>query len=224
MEHEQRLQALASELTLAEERERRRIAADLHDRISQTLSLVQIRLGALRDEMPEDMHRAEMDRLTQMVQRTVGETRTLMFDLSPPVLYDFGFEAAVEWLVERYRGRELPLLELASDGKDKPLTQARSVLMFRATREVLINVIKHAAAKRVAVNVSRDGDRLRVVVSDDGVGIDVNRAARAQDASAGFGLFSIREQLLRQGGMMRIESSPGAGTSVILEIGMDVIS
>jgi PAS domain S-box-containing protein len=224
VEHERRLQALASELTLTEERERRRIAADLHDRIGQTLSLVQIRLGALRDEMPEDVQRDEMDRLARMVQRTVDDTRTLMFDLSPPVLYDFGFEAAVEWLVERYRDRELPLLELVSDGEEKPLAQANSVLMFRATREVLINVIKHAAAKRVTVSVARDGDRVRVVVSDDGVGIDLDSTTPPHSASVGFGLFSIREQLMRQGGVMRIESYPGKGTSVILEIAMDATS
>jgi PAS domain S-box-containing protein len=205
--HEQRLREMALELTLAEERERRRIAADLHDRISQTLSLAQIKIESLRPSLNDQ---SAQDTLRQSVE----------LDLSPPVLYDLGFEAAVEWLIEQYQRRDDMTISLISASISKPLTEAVSVLLFRSLRELLINVIKYSKAGHVQIILRCEEQKLLVEVKDDGVGFDVNALSSDNGSTHGYGLFSVREQLDRIGGRCNIDSTPGKGTHVIMEVAM----
>ena len=216
-QNEQRLKALNLELTLAEERERRRIAADLHDRIGQTLSLAQIKLDLLRRSSDGLVNEAALRESEHLIQRAVEESRTLIFELSPPVLYDFGLEAAVEWLAEQHQGDQELQIILKSTLPDGPLDEPTSVTLFRSVRELLINVAKHAGAKHVWITMGLIEDRVSVEVRDDGVGFDVE-AVMANGANAsGFGLFNMREQIGRIGGRLEITSTPGRGTRVLLK-------
>ncbi len=215
--YQERLRSLASELSLAEERERRRIAVDLHDQIGQTLALIQIRLQAMREVIPDGAIADELDSCVRLIGQPIQDTRSLVFNLSPPVLYDLGFEAAAAWIVDQHQGRQGLHIAFEDDGRPKPLDEAASILLFRGIRELLTNVVKHSQAKKSRVWLRTSGQSLRVGVEDDGRGFEPPAQGKP-GLHGGFGLFSIREQLDRIGGTMEIHSAAGAGCLIILTV------
>jgi signal transduction histidine kinase len=208
--YQARLRAMMADLLLTEERERRRLAVDLHDGLSQTIALVQLKLRALR-EITGDSARSSLDELEELVKQANRASRSISFELSPPVLHDFGLEPAVQWLVEHIQTRYGIEITLKNDGQPKPSDEKTRVILFRSIRELLINAAKHAHARRVLVSLERDDKRLSVTVEDDGVGME----PKAMYVK-GSGLFSIHERLSHVGGSMHIESAPGRGTSIRL--------
>ncbi len=215
--YRRRLRELASELVLAEEHLRRRIARDLHDDVGQELLSVKMRLAELRKGGRASAKRsAALEGIIKSVDRTIQNTRSLLFDLSPPVLYELGFEPAVEWLTEKLETDHGLAAVFEDDGQAKPLTDDLRIGLFRAVRELLVNIVKHAQAKNVKVSARRDGPNIRVEVEDDGVGFDVEQTQIPGDLSNGFGLFDIRERLHHFGGTFQLESKPGQGTRVTL--------
>lgn len=211
--YQERLRSLASQLALAEERERRRLADELHDRIGQTLGLARLKLSALRSAPSSSPPAAGLDEVAALIDQASRDARSLLYELSPPILYDLGFAAAAEWLMEQQGGATR--FVFSEDGRPKPLDEALELILFRALRELVLNVAKHARARRCAVSFDREGDEVRLEVDDDGVGFRPRAGAR-QEVGGGFGLFSIREQLRRLGGRIEIDSQPGAGTRVRL--------
>jgi signal transduction histidine kinase len=141
--------------------------------------------------------------------------------MSPPVLYELGFEAAVGWLAKQTRQRFGLDVEFSDDGKAKSLDIDVRVLLFQAVRELLVNVVKHARAGRAKVSVHRGRGRILVSVEDDGVGFDVSSIGVRDYSKGGFGLFNIRERLTHIGGGMEISSKPGRGTRVTLTAPID---
>jgi PAS domain S-box-containing protein len=215
--YQERLRSLASELSLAEERERRRIAIDLHDQIGQTLALIQIRLQTMREAVVKGPLARELDACVELIRQPIQDTRSLVFNLSPPVLYDLGLASAAAWIVDQHQGRRGLKIAFEDDERPKPLDEAVSVLVFRAIRELVTNVVKHSQARTARVWLQTGAQTLRVGVEDDGCGFaSVNPAS--QGGAGGFGLFSIREQLERVGGSMDINSSPGGGSRIILSV------
>lgn len=206
----ERLRSLMADVLLAEEGERRRLAVDLHDGLSQTIALTRIKLAALRRSMDGKLG-AALDEIERLVDQTNLTARSISFELSPPVLHDFGLEPALQWLVENIQMRYGIQIELEDDGEPKPADQKTRVILFRSIRELLINAAKHAGARRVNVRLRRDEGQLDAFVEDDGVGMDPRVIALK-----GSGLISIRERLTHVGGSMRIESKPGRGTTIRL--------
>jgi len=212
-----KLKSLASELTLAEERERRRIATELHDQISQTLVISKMRLKELSNSGLGEKLAEGFDEVCETLDRTIAATRSLTFDLSSSVLYELGLEKAVaEWLIEQIEKRYSIKTEFEDDVQPKPLDDDMRVLLFRNVRELLINVVKHANARKVRVSISRAKNQIYVVVEDDGVGFDPSEAASRTGPAAGFGLFSIRERLGELGGHLEIESTMGQGSKITM--------
>ncbi|MDD4889383.1 MAG: PAS domain S-box protein, partial [Phycisphaerae bacterium] len=211
LEYQGQLRSMASQLSLIEERERRRLAGELHDRIGQALALARIKLGLLRKHVPAGV--AGMDDVMALIEQTLQDTRSLTFQLSPPILYELGFEPAVEWLVEQIARQYAVCAEMEDDGQPKPLDDDVRVVLFQATRELLVNAARHSRAPRIRVRLSRDGGHIRIQVSDNGAGFDVAGASKGR---GGFGLFSLRERLRHLGGSLQIESRPGQGTAVTL--------
>ena len=140
----------------------------------------------------------------------------MVFELSPPILYDLGFEPAMEWLAEHMQQQYGLVVEVEDDNHPKPLDNEARVLLFRAVRELLFNVLKHAQASCARVCMRRDGEHLRVIVEDNGVGFAPDQVGASSGKIEGFGLFSIKERLNYFGGRMEIESTPGEVTRVIL--------
>jgi PAS domain S-box-containing protein len=216
-ENQVQLKSLASQLTLAEERERRRLATELHDRISQSLVISKIKLDALRKSGRSRKSDKALEDVCNSIGQTIQDTRTLTFDLSSPVLYELGFETAVsEWLADQIQKKHGIAVEFEDDGKPKPLDDDVRVLLFRDVRELLINVVKHANAHKVKVSIKKLGNQICVTVEDDGVGFDPAQVASTAAKKGEFGLFSIRERLEGLGGHIQIDSAPGRGCKVTM--------
>ena len=214
--YQQQLKSLASELSLAEERERRILAAELHDQIGQTLSLVKIRLHDLRNHLSDEQTRREFDETRTFLDQAIRDTRSLTLELSPPVLYELGLEAALAWFAERFREKTgITCLVRAKCGVD--LNDDIKGVLFRSVRELLFNAYKHAESEQVEVSTSQTRGRFLIEVKDNGIGFDPATIEK-QLASHAYGLFSIRERLSHLGGKMLVNSTPGRGTSIILEV------
>jgi len=215
--YEIKLRSLAAELSLAEERERRRIASEIHDHIGQSLAVARMELGALRESLPSDTLRKNVDEIKDLVEKTIQYTRSLTFEISPPILYELGFEAAVEWLGEQIVEKRGIRFCLKDDGQLKPLEDEIRIILFTAVREILMNIVKHAKAQKALVSIQKQGRNLRIGIEDDGSGFDIAKKGFDISKAGGFGLFSVRERLKHTGGNMEIKSRPGVGTIVTLE-------
>jgi PAS domain S-box-containing protein len=210
------LRSLASELSLAEERARRQMASDIHDHVSQKLAISKMKLESLAESVRSSKVAAALRETNDLIAQVIKSTRSLTFELSPPVLYELGFEAAVEWLTKQARQQHGLATEFTDDGRAKPLDDDIRVLLFQAVRELLVNVAKHAKAQNVEVSTKRLGDKIKVSVEDDGIGFDASSTSSRRYGSTGFGLFSIHERLGHIGGHLKVESEPGHGTRVSL--------
>ncbi|MHC4691239.1 MAG: PAS domain S-box protein [Planctomycetota bacterium] len=215
--YQEQLKSLASQLTLAEERERRRIAIELHDEISQSLFISKIKLEELQKSGPDKTFDDTLNEINASLGRIITSMRSLIFDLSSPVLYELGFEEAVaEWLTEQVERKYDIATEFEDDGLPKPLDDDIRVILFRNVRELLINVVKHAQAKKIKVSIQKMGSRISISVEDDGVGFDSASAESLITGKNAFGLFSIRERLEHLGGNLEIDSSPGCGCRITI--------
>jgi PAS domain S-box-containing protein len=214
--YQEKLQSLASELSLVEEQERRTIATDLHDQIGQTLSVIKMRCFSLRENLSSPDQLQYLDEIFELVQQTIQEIRSLTFELSPPVLYELGLVAAIEWLAEQFQNKhELPCL-VESDNLPKPLNDDIKVILFRSVRELLVNIVKHAQAKTARITIRVMKDTIRVRVTDDGMGYDLAGNNQGTTNTHAVGLFSISERIRHLGGELEIDSKPGQGTMVTL--------
>lgn len=219
--YQEKLRALASELSLTEERERRRLAADLHDHIGQILALAQIKLGAIRKDAHSPEGVAAVNEIREYISQAIRYTRSLTYELGLPILYDLGLEAALEWLAEQLENQHGLLIEVHRPPQPLPLGEAARVLVFRVVRELLTNAIKHAQATRVDIFINQDGPFLELQVVDDGVGFEAEALESKAGQAAGYGLFSIRERLSSLGGYLKIASSPGQGTRVSITVPLE---
>lgn len=216
LRYQSQLRSLSSELSLTEERERRRIATELHDRIGHALATASMKLRALGNKNGKDEETARMiNDIHSLIQQSIADTQTLTFELSPPILYDLGLEAALDWLAEQTQAQHGISVTCIDDMSSKLIDESLRVLLFQAARELVFNIVKHARAKTVTISVSREEDHVRVVIEDDGEGFDPNKP-RNPEKKGGFGLFSIRERLAHQGGRLEIHSEPGQGTRITM--------
>ncbi len=214
--YQEQLQSLASELSLTEERERRRLATVLHDHIGQLLVLAKCKFDKMQESNLFRAIAKPVEEVRRLIEESIRYTRSLIFELSPPILYDLGFEATMEWLAEHMEEQYGLKVEVEDDDQPKPLDNEGRALLFRAVRELLFNVLKHAEAESARVSMRRDGDQLKVVVQDNGVGFAPDKLSPTSGKVEGFGLFSIRERLNYFGGSLEIDSTPGQGATVIL--------
>ncbi len=211
------LRALASELTLAEQRERQRLAQVLHDGLQQILVSAKFQLALMarsHDETALDLASA----VGKLVDDALETSRSLTADLSPPILWQSGLGPALGWLAEWMRDRHGLDVKLTTPEHIEPIPQEITFLLFQATRELLFNAVKHAGVKEVLVELSARSGRIQVAVSDKGRGFDPNQLRGAGGTIGGFGLFSIRERLHHMGGLMEIDSTPGGGCRIILVV------
>jgi PAS domain S-box-containing protein len=212
-QYKRNLQRMSSELMLAEELERQRLAQDLHDSLGPALFSARRKLDQLSSRMPavKDIAKA-LDDIRKIVQ-------TLTFELSPPVLKQLGVKAAIKWLAQDIKSRYSLTVDVKDDGRSVSLDPRVIVVLFRAVRELVINIAKHAEAKSAIVSLTTSGHSLQVKIEDDGKGFDL--AEQSGHVEKGhFGLFSVRERLEYLGGTFNIRSTPGKGTRVTVTVPM----
>ena len=216
--YQEQLRALSSELTLVEERERRRIASDLHDQIGQNLALCKLKVAALEKGKFPEKTKSELSAVRRLLECSIQDARSLIFDLSPPVLYELGFQAALEWLVEWIGEQFRVPVEFENHDVCVSLELDRQVILFQVVRELLVNVGKHAQAGRAKVILSREGSQLMIQVNDDGRGFDASRIFDPKQRQNGYGFFSMRERLNYLGGSIAVRSRPGMGSQINLTV------
>lgn len=213
----EQLRMLASELIRAEERERRRMASILHDDLQQTLVAAKMRLVAIEAGATSDQVRAPARAVQKLVAEAISTSRSLTADLTPPVLYDVGLVAALGWLAARMKEKHGLHVQVLAGEENEPDDQELRVFLFQAVRELLFNVVKHAGVSEAQVSLSRSEGRMSVRVEDAGRGFDA-AGMRGNQARGGFGMFSLRERVRLMGGRLEIDSAPGKGTRVTLEL------
>jgi PAS domain S-box-containing protein len=218
--YRQRLRQLAERLASTEERERHRISSQIHDTVLQTLSLSNIKLGGVRKALADGglAERArEVDIVRGLLQDAIGESRSLMAELTPPLLHELGLVPALDDLLERLQKLHGNPIQLRDDGQPKPMAIAVQGFLFQATRELVLNALKHAGPCTITVDVTRENDKLRIHVEDNGAGFEVSGDQHfVFHRAGGFGLFTIRERIESAGGRVELQSSPGKGTRVDL--------
>lgn len=216
MAYQEQLSFMALEMSLIEENQRRQLATTLHDQVGQLLALAKIKLGALKTAATLDECGRSVDEIRKLLEQAINSSRSLTFELSPSILYELGFEVAVQALCEKFQQQHGLRFEFVSDREPKPLSDDTSILLFRAVRELLVNIVKHAEAGSVHVSCRRDGTRMLIVVADDGSGFEQSSVITRPPGARGYGLFSIRENLHHLGGEMTVDSALGCGTRVTL--------
>lgn len=207
------LQHLASELSVAEQRERRRIALVLHDHIQQLLVATSMRMGELKDGLSDDML-GRAQKIHKMLDDAIVAARSLAVELVPPLLHDQGLIAALSWLSDKMLDEHELNVAVEGESEAEPKSADLRDLLFQTARELLLNVVKHADADSAKVQVSRVGSDIQLRVSDEGKGI----SRLKNSAHQSFGLFQIRERTEAAGGTFAIESHPGKGTRVTLRL------
>lgn len=210
-----KLQSLTTELLLAEERERRRLAVDLHDGLNQTLVLARLKVAGLRNSADATTEE-KLQEVEELIDSANRSARSLTFQLSPPVLHDLGFQPAVQWLVEDVQESYGIVIRLEEAAEELPLESRVKMLLFRAVRELLINVAKHAKANEAVVRIAHAAGSIRITVQDDGVAFDPANSSRR-----GLGLGSIEERLENLGGHMSIDTQKDRGTQITLVAPLD---
>ncbi len=216
--YQKRLRAVASEILAVEERQRRQIAVDLHDRIGQSLSVSRMGLDSIQELETSDEVRREVVRVSEILRQTLQDTRTLTFELCPPVLHELGLGAALEWLAEMMKERYNLQVDVDCESLTAYTGSSILTLAFRALRELLMNVVRHSGTGAARVTVRHLDEQLNVCVSDRGQGFETQKLEIENDQAGGFGLFSIQERIKNIGGSMYIDSAVGSGTTITLII------
>jgi len=217
---QERIAELTEELLMAEERERRRIAVDLHDSVGQILAFSKREIGVVQKTAPAALSK-NLIKVRKQINNAIKHTRDLTFELSPQTLYTFGLEAAIEELAEKFSDEHGLACYFDTDDEPKPLTEQLTVLLYRCVRELLMNIAKHAKAKDAHISIKRTNSDIEITVTDSGRGFDPAIIESAANKKK-FGLVSIRERLRRIGGKFNLQSSKGKGATVILTAPLDL--
>jgi signal transduction histidine kinase len=216
--YQRSLSLLVMRLQVVEEEERQRIASELHDTLVQDLAAARLQLAAIRASEESCERAAAIQNVMNGIEEMIGYSRALTYELSSPLLHQFGIEAALPQLAEYAGGRfglEVHCLcDKASQGIDKVV----GIHLYRIVQELLRNVVKHAEARSVTIRLAQDASHTRLEVRDDGRGFRCSQPRSGATENSGFGLFSIRERLGKLGGTMQVETAPGEGARVIIQI------
>lgn len=210
------LRALAGRLLTAQEEERRHVARELHDDLSQQLAALGMRLAALHDALPGERLRSDVHALQELVTRLMDGARRLSHRLHPAILEDLGLRVALRRLVDEFQATRAAPVDYVAQGLPDVVPHGPATALYRITQEALRNIGKHAGADPVRVELrgSADPDELHLTISDAGPGFDL-AAARAR---GGLGIVSMQERARSCGGSLELRSHPGAGTRIVVRM------
>jgi signal transduction histidine kinase len=215
---QEELRAMASELTLAEQHERKRLASELHEDLAERLLLVRLKLSQIHQEaMLDSPCEKLLKEADKVLTRALAYTHTVVADLSPLVLHDLGLSAAVTWLADRMEQQGLAVTVQATIPDEMALPEAHAVFVFQSVRELLTNVLKHAKCRGASVRMAAGTGQLHIEVQDEGVGFAGEPADLSKRPSKS-GLINVRERITALGGACQIDSRLQGGTKVTLKL------
>ena len=218
VEHD--LRGYACRLIDLEEELRKNLAADLHDEIGRDLTALGLTLAIVHDHLPEEMRNKLADRLEDarvMLESISRTVRDLMSELRPPVLDDYGLPAALRWHCDLFTKRSGIAVDLSMDENFPRLSMDKELALFRIAQESLTNVSKHAKAHIIKLSLSEVGPMIQLLISDDGVGFDTTQAFQRQEGCC-WGLTVMRERAEAVNGEFYLDSAPGNGTRIMVEL------
>ncbi len=210
---------LLRRLVTAQEDEQRRISRELHDQMGQSLAAVLLGLNSLEDVVQSEQATALIQRLESVANRMADDMHNLVRELRPTALDDLGLHTALSNYIDEWSHRTDIVIDLHSNGflNDRLGSHLESTI-YRIVQEALNNVVKHAKAQNVSVILEKRGNRVLIIVEDDGVGFDAEALMQTPARNRGFGLLGMQERVALVGGSLNIESTPGVGTTVLVHI------
>ena len=215
------LRQLAIQLNMAEDLERRRLAAVLHDDLQQHLAYIKIRanLAAAAPEGTTDTAaRREFQEIENLVQAGIDKCRSLCYELTPPELYRGGLLQALECVMDDLFEKHGLRVDLEAAPDSEPESSILASMIFRSIKELLNNVVKHSGADTAAIEMTCTDDHILVSVTDPGGGCDLGEVRSRKGADGGFGLFNIGDRMKFLGGRVEFKSAPGNGFHALLKV------
>ena len=217
VEQAEKLRLLSTQLSLAEEAERRRIAEMLHEDLQQLLVAARMQLAALCRTRDASQREPIAREIADVLERSFKLTRSLSVELAPPVLYEHGLASALEWLAAETRKNYNVEVIVEADSLANPKASDVRIFLFRSVRELLLNSVKHAGGSAVHIMMQhRRPDKVRIIVADDGPGFNSKSLDNKRTDSQTVGLVNIRERVSSFGGEFHINSGPNRGTRITL--------
>jgi signal transduction histidine kinase len=216
----ERIRLMAKKLSDVEESQRRSIARELHDNAGQNLTVLGINFSKAKAQMDRghiEQAQLILDDSQQLLEQTTDSIRSVMADLRPPVLEDYGLLAALRWYGDRFASRHEISVTVQGREPTPRLGIEAEIVLFRIVQEALTNILKHAKASNVTMNFDIEDGRQRLVITDDGVGFDTGELSKYKEQTS-WGLITMSERAQSIGGSLRIESHPGSGTQIIVEV------
>ncbi len=220
LERERELELLAGARVNAQEEERRRIAREIHDSLGQMLTAIKFNVEILEDaaSLQGDEDRRRTADIKGLLDTAMNEAREISYNLMPSVLVDFGLAPALRLLCDQFSKRNNLAVNVHVQGVSERLDPGIEVGLYRIAQEALNNVAKHAAASEVNVQLIGDSRSLRLVIDDDGKGFHAQGFDQRIARGHGMGLVSMRQRAASFSGMFTLDSSPGRGTEIIVEV------
>jgi len=217
----EQIKMMSFKLLRAQEQERARIAAELHDQVGQSLLLAKMKLDMLASELNNTGKRSSADDISSLLETSIHDIRSLTFGMRPPLLDTAGIETALEWLCTTLHKDYNLLIECSCICSQIPLSRETRYSLFQAVRELLLNVAKHAGVSKANLTLRIRDNKLVVNVSDSGNGFDQPVPHNQVTQGGGFGLFNVQQRIEQLGGSITIASKTGEGTSVTLNIPLE---
>jgi signal transduction histidine kinase len=217
----EQLRALANRLTEVQEAERKQLARELHDHLGQALTAISINLTAIKNELPAECLGRIRERLAEaslLTDQTLEQIRELSLNLRPPMLDDLGLVPTLRWYVKQYAKRLNINTKFETQGLDERLAPELETTLFRVVQEALTNVARHAQASLVRLRLQHQESTVLAFIEDDGQGFDVVKVVNGKAEINGTGLLGMRERVTLLGGRFNIQSRPGHGTQLFIEI------
>ncbi len=219
-ESEQELRQLTSQLLSIQEQERRRVARELHDELGQALTVLKINLVAIEDKLASDQQhlKANCEQMLTYIDTVIENVRRLSWDLSPSSLEDLGLSAALGYLVDETCHTHNMQSAVVMDEIDHLFSPEIQINIYRMFQESLTNVVKHARASLISVNVTREYGEVSFMIRDDGRGFNVKQVMSGKAAKRSLGLTAMNERALMAQGSLQVSSRKGQGTTIAFSI------
>ena len=216
--HQENLVTLSNELTMAEEKVRRRLAISVHDKLGQSLALANIKINELYKQTKNSEQKKIIDEIVAFVEESINESRNISYELSPPVLYEMGLVPAISWKLDDIEKGNKIKTSLIDQSKSYEPEENVKIILYRTLNELLQNVLKHSKADNVNISFKLLANDYIITVTDNGIGFDLNTTRDKAVSQKKFGLFSIIERIKYIGGRVEIEATPRKGTKIIIKI------
>ena len=217
-EYQNMLKRLSSDLILAEEAQRRNLAIVLHDHLGQSLAMAKIKMAGVLNSIEDEDLKLKLKAIETDISDAVKQTRSITYELSPPVLHELGLIEALEWRLEKFHEETSIKTSYDHNVDTIELRNEQEVILFRSFDEILKNIIKHAEANIVLITAQATKYSFLLKIQDNGKGFDTGILKPQQRKTGSFGLFSIKERIEYLGGILDIQSGDGGGTLVTLNV------